>query len=106
MTKSEPSSTEFERLVEAALKVDPKGLSGKHKNDEGTILEGTEAARIEAILIDSGYSRSQVNRWWYASHPKLGGRTPLQVWRSDLEVTAAILTMVREAATWSASAPH
>jgi hypothetical protein len=28
-----PSPEEFEKLVEAALKVDPKGLSGKHKND-------------------------------------------------------------------------
>ena len=28
-----PSPEEFEKLVEAALKVDPKGLSGKHKNE-------------------------------------------------------------------------
>jgi hypothetical protein len=27
----ERATDEFERLVEAALKVDPKGLSGKHK---------------------------------------------------------------------------
>jgi hypothetical protein len=41
MTKPKPepkrdhdvTQTEFERLVEAALKVDPKGLSGKHKNE-------------------------------------------------------------------------
>jgi len=27
-----PHAERFEELVEAALKVDPKGLSGKHKN--------------------------------------------------------------------------
>jgi hypothetical protein len=31
MAKSEPKNEAFEKLVEAALKVDPKGLSGKHK---------------------------------------------------------------------------
>jgi len=31
MGKPEPENTEFEKLVEAALKVGPKGLSGKHK---------------------------------------------------------------------------
>ena len=32
--KSENAKSDsFEKLVEAALKVDPKGLSGKHKNE-------------------------------------------------------------------------
>jgi hypothetical protein len=31
MAKAEHKNDEFEKLVEAALKVDPKGLSGKHK---------------------------------------------------------------------------
>ena len=33
MAKAEHKNEEFEKLVEAALKVDPKGLSGKHKNE-------------------------------------------------------------------------
>ena len=37
MTKKQSRDTTnesaFEALVEAALKVDPKGLSGKHKNE-------------------------------------------------------------------------
>jgi len=31
--KKSLDSDQFESLVEAALKVDPKGLSGKHKNE-------------------------------------------------------------------------
>ena len=34
MAKSEPKDEAFEKLVEAALNVDPKGLSGKHKNEK------------------------------------------------------------------------
>lgn len=30
---TEPTSEEFEDFVAAALRVDPKGLSGKHKSD-------------------------------------------------------------------------
>lgn len=40
MSKKEPVATptaeEFEALVEAALKVDPAGLSGKHKGETTT----------------------------------------------------------------------
>jgi uncharacterized MAPEG superfamily protein len=30
-----PSPEEFEEFVAAALKVDPKGLSGKHRKEDG-----------------------------------------------------------------------
>jgi hypothetical protein len=30
---SEPTPEEFEKFVAAALKVDPKGLSGKHRKE-------------------------------------------------------------------------
>jgi len=32
-----PSEVEFEEFVAAALKVDPKGLSGKHRKDDQQI---------------------------------------------------------------------
>lgn len=31
--RDNPSSEEFEEFVAAALKVDPKGLSGKHRSE-------------------------------------------------------------------------
>jgi len=34
-TQAEPTPEEFEEFVAAALKVDPKGLSGKHRREGG-----------------------------------------------------------------------
>jgi hypothetical protein len=34
-TPNPPTEEEFEEMVAAALKVDPKGISGKHRKDDG-----------------------------------------------------------------------
>ena len=95
----------FEKLVTAALKVDPKGLSGKHVNED-KVSEATEWMRIEAILLDAGYSQIEANAWRNQTHPKLDGRNPLQVWCPGTETPDNLRVMVREAAEWSAAARH
>jgi hypothetical protein len=42
---SKPPEDEFEELVAAALKVDPKGLSGKHRKEAQTAEEGVVKGR-------------------------------------------------------------
>lgn len=42
---TEQSPEEFEELVAAALKVDPKGLSGKHRNPPPSHEEGETEGR-------------------------------------------------------------
>jgi hypothetical protein len=37
-----PTPEEFEAFIEAALKVDPKGLAGKHLHDEGEVPPADE----------------------------------------------------------------
>jgi len=79
--------TEFEELVAAALKVDPKGLSGKHVKSTGTIPEGIEAVLINQVLYSKGFSPSQATDWWDTASPDLDGSTPHRVWLSEESVS-------------------
>ena len=83
---------EFESLVEAALRVDPQGLSGKHKD------HGREAAEISALLSAKGWADARINEWWQLPNARLDGWTPTALWLSDETPTPETIRRLREAA--------
>jgi hypothetical protein len=72
---------EFEEQVAAALKVDPAGLSGKHRKELTPEEAQREAVRLSWILKSKGCDDSYITRWWnHAAYEELGGRTPNAAW--------------------------
>jgi hypothetical protein len=61
------------------------------------------AAALQVLLNSKGYSNAQVNGWWYAPSPELGGLTPLFAWqrhsdsdRNDVESLAATMPSITQ----------
>jgi hypothetical protein len=63
---------------------------------------GIAAARINQVLEDKGYSSGDVTGWWNTPNSDLGGRTPHQVWFSELAVSPETIVRVHLAASSTA----
>jgi len=87
---------EFERVVEAALKVDPAGVSGKN------VADSTESSRrgaeVNEVLRSRGLSQAQANAWWNKPNAALDGKTPIQVWLREAEFDPKAFALVKAAA--------
>ena len=57
--------------------------------------------RINLVLEDKGYSSSEITTWWNTENLDLGGRTPHQVWFSEIETSAETIVRVHLAASSS-----
>lgn len=84
---SEPTPEHFEDIVSAALKVDPAGLSGKHRKELTPEEAQREAVRINDLLGGAGWTPARITEWWdYGACEDLDGLTPLQAWnRAEYE---------------------
>jgi hypothetical protein len=83
---------QFEELVEAALQVDPSGLSGKHKDS------GRDALKVREVLVSKGFSETEINAWWNKRNPCLDGQTPNMVWLRDETPSESLVRLILSAA--------
>ncbi len=75
----QPTEEEFEELVAATLKVDPAGLSGKHRKQ--TPEDARVADQIRQVLQAKGCDDAYIDRWWREfAYEELGDMTPDQAW--------------------------
>lgn len=88
----------FKELVSAALKVDPRGLSGKHSNLDDPMLANRLGVEINQLLLARGLSQSEANAWWNLANEHLGGETPLRACLRDAEFDPEAFALVRAAA--------
>jgi hypothetical protein len=59
---------------------------------------GIEAARINEVLKAKYYDSDGVNWWWNTANSHLVGKTPHQVWLSEIEPTDLTIELVHNAA--------
>ena len=59
---------------------------------------GMEAVKVNEILKAKYYDAGGITWWWNTENAHLGGKTPHQVWLSEIEPSATAIDLVRAAA--------